>query len=1503
MAKVTSTPIPLAPGGTWAAKKAYHEVKREAQAEYAEAKQRARQEQARQVKAWKKEQEAAGPQYTIPAGVELTPEEQRILQMYGPEEVNRRRRLAAEKEWAEEVKAFKEELSPEALERFERLGPEGYNEWLKATHVEVEPGVWLAKEDWKDLSAEDKKRIKTLGYEPWIAEQQAKAKAIEEELAPYKEEEGGYDVIGLYAAGYTPTKLKEMGFVGDFQESWKEWNALDPSVQDKIRKLGTEGYAQWLEDTHIVTSKGEYIPKEDIKDWDPHAKAKLVELGVEGYEAWVSAEHPPWEVAGREPTLDEYLAWKGVEPPTSLKPWDPRNVQLVAEWIWPGEQSLERQWREYEESLVKAEEEYIKLYPHLQESALKAGLLRYAGGIVPPPIPTEVVYPHISWSDISLGRKFEAGLETLGVASWIAAPIALVSLGPGALGSKALQVMKWPAITTVGSGVAAITYGAVTEVPEVDVASYEKIDLSVVGTDKASEELKPYIAPADYWGRQTLDTEAMVEAGYKEEEVTALLAQAGYKPTVPLEVYEKISPKYQPLYTPGSRTMASQPGFMGALGRGAEWVTTPARMIEGKGPGIPGVLTLGDIGAGVYGYMVPWKTFTRLYPEKGALAATTLIPHFGPTWAYTGLTWEQQPWYGKALGIGFGAAPFIGVAGGALKSKIQLKTVGLRTPIIKVCPPLTGLTRQRVLSWEAWKSLYTPKGRPLFTIPKLKLRFPIARVKVGFYKFPLKLQFPLKFTIGRGLQRAGLSAAVEKAAFEAGRAARRLAAAKAAASRIPVDIRLGKTTAWSKVASRLQHAQQASLVADRRLAEALVKAGLTPKSLSLLEKVTGQKGLESAVLRASKASTTLNKAWANVQKMKLGSPAYIKALSRLEKAQLNMLGSTSTLARILSPRFKYGPSSVFETRWQEIFREARRDVRGAREELERTSKFTPESRRAELELAVRHAESQLASLEAMYKAKVQPELSGYKMKWTRIPSGRSLYTPEGPQPAEGGFGRGGGLTEAKYRELQKMARASREAYEARVANELKAAREQRAREKAMYDAWREHKWEPGIGGVKGPSNIQEAVAMDQARLGLGVAKGPKVKVAVAEPATQLKLLQDTAAYQIATEWILKFHPTYKLAPSQVSGIQGLPTIVPGQVLPFMGLSPSLTSLQTTAAALTGGIISPAVVMTQEEFVQLVRESTRPGTYLAIERSRLEEVPFQKEYIGPAYQDYLRSVQVVSSSLGIQPLVPPGMPEWAPIPRMAVAEGVELVPGWSLTEAEVAAGVSPVAARQAAAQRLLSRQKVFAKQRAPFQSVWESPAQMLQHSTFMQTETLARIKDLADLAPVTEGLTQSLVEVTPRTQTLLRTKIQTLTRALVDTKVSIKPRTRFKFPFVLPLSTKEKRPPVTLDGLPLVATRQQGFVERAYYTDTKDIKARSTYNPEGSGKPHDVLERFGPKLGITIAEDLGHQDVFMDLDKETVRFESGGLETDVGKRHPSRTKGMTVRRKRGQFVRV
>ena len=102
---------------------------------------------------------------------------------------------------------------------------------------------------------------------------------------------------------------------------------------------------------------------------------------------------------------------------------------------------------------------------------------------------------------------------------------------------------------------------------------------------------------------------------------------------------------------------------LGWYGRGTEQWWKP--LME-KGRGTSPWYSPRGLGMGMVGYIAPHESFAQLYPTKGALAATVLIPHFGPTAAYTALAWKELSPLQRGIGIGGAVLPYaVGPLGAA----------------------------------------------------------------------------------------------------------------------------------------------------------------------------------------------------------------------------------------------------------------------------------------------------------------------------------------------------------------------------------------------------------------------------------------------------------------------------------------------------------------------------------------------------------------------------------------------------------------------------------------------------------------------------------------------------------------------------------------------------------------------------------------------------------------------------------------------------------------------
>ena len=262
-----------------------------------------------------------------------------------------------------------------------------------------------------------------------------------------------------------------------------------------------------------------------------------------------------------------------------------------------------------------------------------------------------------TWADALGTAAFEHGESNLGLpeisgwektlrSMWTLAPLApLATLGViPAIGSFAI---KAGAVATLATGGAALIAGSVVGPPKLDMETYSSLDPAAIGTSEAFNQLSPYLKT-----NGTYDTSKMLsELG--PSHAAALMAQAGQKPVIPLEAYEKLTPEMQAFYTPTkSHSLAYEGGIAGIYGKGTEFLYSPVvDYLSSKG-------IVGGLASGMFQYAVPHTMVAELYPEKGALSALVLVPHFGPTAGHTALTWSEQSTLGKASGIGFAILPY-----------------------------------------------------------------------------------------------------------------------------------------------------------------------------------------------------------------------------------------------------------------------------------------------------------------------------------------------------------------------------------------------------------------------------------------------------------------------------------------------------------------------------------------------------------------------------------------------------------------------------------------------------------------------------------------------------------------------------------------------------------------------------------------------------------------------------------------------------------------------------
>ena len=282
----------------------------------------------------------------------------------------------------------------------------------------------------------------------------------------------------------------------------------------------------------------------------------------------------------------------------------------------------------------------------------------------------EEIKPSLTGKMVGLPWYGAAGV----MAGMVATPIALATTptwGPFALGVGA-GVIKFGGATLVGGTSYALTRGAMTPAPK-----------------ETWEEKK-----------QTLYREYLASPKTRAE-IAKIEASGEYKAVPP--TFAEFSKSL------GPAPLEYRGGLLGTFGRGIEGpygLGGPARILQEKGP-------LGQVAAGTYQYFFPQTLFAQQYPTKGALAALTMIPHFGPTLGYAGLTWKEQTPLGKAAGIGFGLLPYAtGPLGTALRGvgagvgKVPVLGTAVRAatwPISKIAQGVAPITLavEKVAPWQA----------------------------------------------------------------------------------------------------------------------------------------------------------------------------------------------------------------------------------------------------------------------------------------------------------------------------------------------------------------------------------------------------------------------------------------------------------------------------------------------------------------------------------------------------------------------------------------------------------------------------------------------------------------------------------------------------------------------------------------------------------------------------------------------------------------------------------
>lgn len=113
---------------------------------------------------------------------------------------------------------------------------------------------------------------------------------------------------------------------------------------------------------------------------------------------------------------------------------------------------------------------------------------------------------------------------------------------------------------------------------------------------------------------------------------------------------------------------------------------------------------------------------------------------------------------------------------------------------------------------------------------------------------------------------------------------------------------------YASMAAKAQKAAQASRKADLAFIEKLERTlNLSKSQLAQLEKISGFKGLKTAITDISKAKNGVKKVWDKLDDVKLGSKEYIETLPKLAESQNTLQKSLANYNTILKPRVKnYG---------------------------------------------------------------------------------------------------------------------------------------------------------------------------------------------------------------------------------------------------------------------------------------------------------------------------------------------------------------------------------------------------------------------------------------------------------------------------------------------------------------------------------------------------------------------------------------------------------------------
>lgn len=145
--------------------------------------------------------------------------------------------------------------------------------------------------------------------------------------------------------------------------------------------------------------------------------------------------------------------------------------------------------------------------------------------------------------------------------------------------------------------------------------------------------------------------------------------------------------------------------------------------------------------------------------------------------------------------------------------------------------------------------------------------------------------------------------ATAKSAAQSGKAWGAVEKTLATLEKTPIE-----STKYAAVASETQKAIQASLKADKVFATKLVTLSkVTLGQLAKLEKLSGLKGLKTAIVDIGNAQRELSKAWKPIKQLKFGGNKYIKQMAKVQQAQAKLSKAMESFQSKLEPRFKLTP--------------------------------------------------------------------------------------------------------------------------------------------------------------------------------------------------------------------------------------------------------------------------------------------------------------------------------------------------------------------------------------------------------------------------------------------------------------------------------------------------------------------------------------------------------------------------------------------------------------------